>query len=227
MEELAEKNEIKKLTTKIETKTEAVIESSVFNMTSKNEAKTTSEYDLDAIYYHVVENANITNGYIQKLNELDRLIEEGKAGLTPESAASLKSEIAEYETMFSDFNLDQLGVNFESLSVDQESDDFLTAISDLFEGGIMKFIAEELSDKSTDVSDFPSKTVGKGKIQEDQSQSGVAEEEDKESLLDVGINKGLFSEYVIEFFGNKLEGKNKNAPATSVTELPIPTFHSK
>ncbi|MCQ2530365.1 MAG: DUF5702 domain-containing protein [Lachnospiraceae bacterium] len=170
----------------------------------------TKSADTDADYYHVVENANITNGYIQKLNELDGLIEDGKAGLTPESAASLKSEIAEYETMFSDFNLDQLGVNFESLSVDQESDDFLTAIADLFEGGVMKFIAGELSEKITDLSDVPSKTVAKGKIQEDQSLNGT-EEEDKESLLDVGINKGLFSEYVIEFFGNKLEGKKNTA----------------
>lgn len=55
MEEFVEKNEIKKLTTKVETKAEAIIESSIFNMTSKNEAKTTLEYDLDVIYCHIVE----------------------------------------------------------------------------------------------------------------------------------------------------------------------------
>ena len=171
----------------------------------------TKSADTDADYYHVVENANITNSYIQKLNELDALIEDGKAGLSPERTASMKSEIAEYETKFSDFNLNQLGVNFESLSVNQESDDFLTAISDLFEGGIMKFIAGELSEKSTELSELPSKTVGKGKIREEKSSNETMEEEDKESLLDIGINKGLFSEYVMEFLGNKLEGKKNTA----------------
>ncbi len=170
----------------------------------------TKSADTDADYYHVVENAEITNGYIQKLNQLNSLIEEGKAGLTPENAGELKLEIAGCEALFSGFNLNQLGVNFESITVDRESRAFLDTISDIFEGGLLKFLAGEISEKDIDGSDFPSQTVGRGKIPKETS-STDGKEEDRESLLDVGVNKGLFSEYVVEFLGNKLEGKENTA----------------
>ncbi len=185
--------------------------------------------DTDADYYHVYENANITNEYLQELNQLDFLITDGQAGLTLENAEALKSELTAYEELFDDFNLDNLGVNFENIAVESESDDFLDVITDIFEDGVLKFIAGEISDKEVDTSDFPSKTVGKtaadkgeaenykesvggeGEEAESFKEFDTGEDDDKESLIDVGIEKGLFCEYVIEMFGNKLESKENTA----------------
>lgn len=164
----------------------------------------TKSADTDADYYHVIENANITNEYIQELNNLEPLIADGRSGLTMETAGQMEAELAGYEEMFQYFNLENLGVNFESISVDSESDDFLDDIADLFDGGILKFVAGEISDKKIEPSEFPSVSIGKVKAEE-------TEENDKESLSEIGINKGLFSEYVIEHFGNKRNNKENTA----------------
>lgn len=173
----------------------------------------TKSADTDADYYQVYENADITSEYIRELNMLNAFIAEGEKGLTQENAEELKAEISGYEEVFTNYNLDKLGVNFENVSVESESDDFLDAIEDLFEGGILQFIAGEISDKEIDTSQVPSRNINKSseKDNADRTDSKNDREEDNENLIEVGIEKGLFSEYVIELFGNKLNEKENTA----------------
>ena len=146
--------------------------------------------DTDADYFHVVENEKTTNDYLARLDGLDQLTQMPLGGLSEENVESYKGVVDSLRENFSDFSLDSLDVNFEVLEVETEEDDFLDEINNFANGSLLEFLVGEVSDKEVDTAAFPSKTFKK------------EAKDDSESLMEVGVKKAAFSEYVIRLLGN-------------------------
>lgn len=161
----------------------------------------TKSADTDADYFHVVENENVTNSYLEKLSNLNSLTDLPNGSLSDENLASYQEMVSSNKNNFEDFNLDLLSVNFEVMEVETEDDDFLDRIDNFANGGLLEFLVGDVSDKETDTSAFPSVTYKKNSEEDD----------DKESLINATVNKALFSEYVIRQLGNYREVKENSA----------------
>ena len=155
--------------------------------------------DTDFDYYKVGENENMTYVYEEKISRLDGFFEEVGYTLDKENAESLREGVSKYLEEFSGFNLDDLKLNFEVNEVEKEDDSFLDSINDLFENGILEFVAGEVSEKSVDRSAFPSVT------------SMQSHSETEENLAEAALDKALFSEYLNSHFGRFTSPKEDTA----------------
>ncbi len=152
--------------------------------------------DTDFDYYLAGQNEEYTEKYISKVNSLDGLIE---GTLTPpgeDNIDSYRALVDSYSDEFEGFSMDDLGVNLNIEDVEKEDDSFLSDISDLAKGGLLGFIAGDISDKTVDISVFPSQTVGGQDRDDVSSQTGAFEKT---------TNKALFGEYILTHFGNASE----------------------
>lgn len=160
-------------------------------------SETSADSELD--YYEVSANKNTTEEYIEKLESLENLFETLSGGLTEENAGEYMNAISAYEELFSDFDLDELGVNFDTSVTETEDSSILDFISGLLSEGVLAYVKDDISEKSVDTEDFPSETV---------SYSASASEE---SLSEATLNTVIFGEYVLTHFGNASEEKDDTA----------------
>ena len=155
--------------------------------------------DTDFDYYLAGSNLETTSYYEDKLGSLDSLLEATSDPLNVENADSYQDLIGRYKSIFSDFNLDALGVNLDKDEVEKEDDSFLDTISSIVGDGLLGFIAGEVSEKTVDKSGFPS---GEG-ISDDSSEGS--------SLLSATADKALFGEYILQHFANCVTDKEGTA----------------
>ena len=92
-----------------------------------------------------------------------------------------------------------LKLNFQVEEIEKEDDSFLDAITDLFENGVLGFVAGEVSEKSVDCTEFPSIT------------SMQSHTDTEESLIEAAVDKALFSEYLNSHFGRFTSPKEDTA----------------
>ena len=146
--------------------------------------------DTDFDYYLVGANEDLTGSLKEDLNSLDSLFDSTEGALTEENAEEYKAIVDSFRNRFTGFSLDGLGVNLDTTEVEKEDDSFLSSISDLFNSGILGFVAGEVSDRTVDSSGFPSSDI-----------SGSADQ-GEESLVSATTDKALFGEYILQHFGN-------------------------
>ncbi|MGI6072519.1 MAG: DUF5702 domain-containing protein [Lachnospiraceae bacterium] len=151
--------------------------------------------DTDFDYYLVGANRNLTDGYIAKLDRLQRLFDETGETLTEENLPYYTQLVNGYRNDFAGFSLDGLGVNLDTSIIEKEDDGFLSAVSDFFSAGILGFVAGDVSEKSIDISELPSKTSFES-----------AGEAPGENILQASKNKALFGEYILQHFNNASSG---------------------
>ena len=162
----------------------------------------TKSADMNADYYHVIENETTVNAYLSKLEGLDQFCAFAQTPLSEDNLSEYKKQTAFYRDQFSDFDLGALSVALNMEQTAQEDDGFLDAINEIFSLGFLGFLAGEVSEKETDQTSFPSITVGKVAVEDT--------EEEKESLLNLAANKALFTEYILEHLGNYRETKENS-----------------
>ena len=162
----------------------------------------TKSADMNADYYHVIENETTVNAYLSKLEGLDQFCAFAQTPLSEDNLSEYKKQTAFYRDQFSDFDLGALSVALNMEQTAQEDDGFLDAINEIFSLGFLGFLAGEVSEKETDQTSFPSITVGKVAAEDT--------EEEKESLLNLAANKALFTEYILEHLGNYRETKENS-----------------
>ncbi len=163
--------------------------------------------DTDFDYYLVGANEDITSDYIDRLSSLDELFTATKDALDEENAEDITSLTDYFQDIFSDFSLDNLGVNFDDSTVEKEDDSFLSQVSDFFKAGILGFVAGEVSDRSIDISVLPSKTCMEGSDLDNE----------KENILEASLNKAIYGEYILQHFGN-CSNNDGNAPLSYEAE---------
>ena len=156
--------------------------------------------DTDFDYYLVGANNSTTSSYISKLEDLGSLFSDTAGGLTKDNSSDYRVKIASFTDLFSDFNLDELGVNFDSSEIEKEDSSFLSSVSDFFEGGILGFVAGDISEKSIETDDLPSVTAF------DTSSSA-----ENTSLAETALDQAVFGEYVLQHFGNCTSVKEGSA----------------
>lgn len=160
-------------------------------------SETTADSELD--YYEVSANKNTTEEYIEKLESLENLFETLSGGLTEENAGEYMNAISAYEELFSDFDLDELGVNFDTSVTETEDSSILDFISGLLSEGVLAYVKDDISEKSVETEDFPSETVS------------YSASDSEESLSEATLNTVIFGEYVLTHFGNASEEKDDTA----------------
>ena len=168
--------------------------------------------DTDYDYYLVGANKETTDSYIEKLGSLDYLFDSTSEALTEENAAEYKAIIQRYQQSFSDFNLDSLGVNFDTSEVAKEDSGFLSDVSDFFNSGILGFVAGDVSEKSVDTSQFPSKTASTDSASSTGTSGAVsASDTETSNLLSATSDKALFGEYILTHFSDCSEDSSSTA----------------
>ncbi|MCF0142177.1 MAG: hypothetical protein HUJ75_02240 [Parasporobacterium sp.] len=153
-------------------------------------------------YYEVGKNREVAEKYQNELEGLENLFGNTIGPLSEDNADSYEALVKDSKEGFSLINLDGLGVNFDISEVDKEDDGFIDMVSDLFERGIMGFIAGEVSEKTVDREHFPSVT----------EKNGPSSYENEE-LLAAGTDKVLMGEYILNLFGNYTAPKENTALA--------------
>ncbi len=173
-------------------------------------------------YYNIDGNMAITQSYINELNGLEKFFSLTSNGVNFDSVVTYKNALNTYKQKFADFNLNNLGINFENIEMEKEDSSFIDAIDELFEGGVLSLIVGEVSTKGVDTKEFPSKTMIKDKSAADSDTSSSQEEKGETSstsdgdeistgLLGATAQKVLLSEYVLKKFGNLRSIKDESA----------------
>ena len=148
--------------------------------------------DTDADYYEVGINNETADALIKKLESLDGLYDALSDGLSSENAAEYAQVIAQYQEIFSDFDLSELGVNYDLNEVESEDSSILDAISDFLEGGVLAYVMDDISENTIETDELPSVTVNE-------------DDDTDESLAEAALNKIVFCQYVLEHFSNAVD----------------------
>ena len=150
-------------------------------------------------FWNVEANKASVRKYSDELAGLDGLIDAAKYGLSSENAPAMQELTTVYKDRYSDFNMDDLGVNFEQAAVRKNNDDFLSSVTRFFRSGILRYVADDIPENKTDRDDFPSVSF--------QDLYGNAPADVSASSSDSLI----FGEYVLTHFGNYLNRKEGSA----------------
>lgn len=157
-----------------------------------NELKEKSA-DTDADYYSVGANEDTTEEYISMLESLEDLFSGLSDTLTEENAQEYLEIIAQYQELFEDFDLSELGVNFDTSVVDTEDSSILSYISNLVNKGVLAYVKDDVSEKTLETDDLPSVTVDS------------SDPDSEESIAQATLNKVIFGQYVLDYFGNAVD----------------------
>ena len=161
------------------------------------ELKTT---DTQEDFYGIQENAVTAALYQGELEALDPIIRDIDPQEMRYHILEYQSEVDYYESLFSDFQVDGLGLNVDAEPVQREDPGFLATVGDIFSKGLVKAIAgNDISNAKADTSSFPSKTAGRN----GSGESG--------SFLSASYKQLLLGEYALKHFGNYLDEKEETA----------------
>lgn len=163
-----------------------IIKSQLDEIKSKSGADATD-------YYNIEGNMMVTQDYINQLNDLDNFFDLTSEGINFDNLVTYKNSLAMYQQKFEDFNLNNLGINFDNIETQKESSSFIDSVDALLNGGLLSFVAGEVSSKGVDNKEFPSKVFIKEKDNKTNNE---------DNILSASSKKVLTSEYVIKHFGN-------------------------
>lgn len=143
-------------------------------------------------YYRVTENKETAAGYAEDLIGLDQLLYSIDPTQMREHILEHREEVAYYNAVFEEFDLNRLGLEHTSERVKRENAGFLSTVRDVFTKGLMKaIVGTEVSDRKIDTRTLPSVTVNR-------KSSG----NEKEGLLSIPYRRMLLAEYMAGHFGN-------------------------
>lgn len=155
--------------------------------------------DTDADYYEVGANEETVQEYIDMLESLENLFGQLDEGLSSDNAGEYADAIAQYQEIFSSFDLDELGVNLDTSAVETEDRSILEYIGNLIDKGVLAYVKDDVSEKTTETDELPSVSVDS------------SSEDDEETIAQATANKVIFGQYVLEHFGNAVETKEDTA----------------
>ena len=155
--------------------------------------------DTETDYYGVAANEEVLEEYISMIESLEDLFEQLDGSLTEENAAEYMEVISEYQKIFEDFDLSRLGVDSETESVQTESTSVLSFITGLVGKGVTAYVKEDISEKTTDLSELPS------------VQADISGSDEDEDLSELSANRIIFGQYVLSHFGNAVSVRDDTA----------------
>ena len=155
--------------------------------------------DTDADYYEVGANAETVQEYIDKLESLEGLFERLSDGLSEDNALEYADAISEYQEIFSSFDLNELGVNFDTSAVETQDSSILSYISNLVDQGVLAYVMDDISEKTIETDELPSVTADS------------SSEDEEETIAQAAANKVIFGQYVLGHFGNAVSVKDDTA----------------
>lgn len=155
--------------------------------------------DTETDYYGVAANEEVLEEYISMIESLEDLFEQLDGSLTEENAAEYMEVISEYQKVFEDFDLSRLGVDSETESVQTESTSVLSFITGLVGKGVTAYVKEDISEKTTDLSELPS------------VQADISGSDEDEDLSELSANRIIFGQYVLSHFGNAVSVRDDTA----------------
>lgn len=155
--------------------------------------------DTQADYYGVAENERTVKEYLTELESLEELFKDLDEDLNEENAEEYMALAQKYQEIFSNFDLESLGVNFDAESIEQEDSSILDYISNLIDKGVLAYVKDDISEKTIETDNLPSVTVD--------SSSG----DSQENIAQATANKVIFGEYILGHFGNAVDALEDTA----------------
>ncbi len=150
--------------------------------------------EANADYYNVGSAGDVAESLKNSLASLDGLFEAAGTDITEENVRDVKAAVEAYEQSFAAIDFDSLYINYDDTETAKEPSGFIDEINGILSNGILEYVAPELSDKSIDLAELPSKTVKHEKALSD-------------SALEKVQDKVLLAEYVKSHFGRYTEPK--------------------
>lgn len=150
-------------------------------------------------YQTIKSNAEAAASYQETMKGVDAFFEATEGAVSGENAGTYQALTAETLESVKNFDMASLGSYPKEENAGSEDLSFIKNVNQKYETGLLDFLAEDISEKQIDQSNFPSVT----------SKEKATEEEGE--FVDKTVQKALFAEYDVEHFGSYTETKENTA----------------
>ena len=150
-------------------------------------------------YQTIKKNAEAAAAYGETMKGVDAFFEATEGAISGENAGTYQALTTETLESVKNFDLSSLGSYPKAEEAGTEDLSFIKNVNQKYEAGLLDLLAEDISEKTVDQSNFPSVT----------SKEQPTEEEGE--FVDKTVQKALFAEYNVEHFGCYTETKENTA----------------
>ena len=145
--------------------------------------------------YNILKNKEIIDTYVLKLKSLDNYLKKNNGDISEDRITNHLKDIKEIKESFADFDVNKLDITFEKNEDEEgENESILDFVKKLKDEGVLALVLknpDDLSNETIETNDLPSLKF-----------SNVDNQDSEDDLLKTGKDKLIYSEYLINHFGN-------------------------